>query len=253
MILPQAIARVLAPLASNSLELVKTTSIAALVAMPELLRSARVAQEQTYNPTPLTAAAMIFFVLLWPFARWVAEARARHDHEAEMKRLVGKTALDHRRLLRHRPRHRAQVPRGRRRAPADGHHRGGASKAASRRTRSSTSPFFQGDVSREADVEEAVRRAAAPRNRLDILVNDAVVRSGKKLTDTSLEEWNRVHGGERHRRVPDVPCRHAPACCRQEIRSEVRGRIVNISSQHGMIASPERLRLRRLQGRRSSI
>ena len=72
-ILPQAISRVLAPLASNSLELVKTTSIAALVALPELLRSARVAQEQTYNPTPLTAAAVIFFVLLWPFARWVAK------------------------------------------------------------------------------------------------------------------------------------------------------------------------------------
>jgi len=71
-ILPQAIARVMAPLASNSLELVKTTSIAALVALPELLRSARVAQEQTYNPTPLTAAAVIFFVLLFPFARWVA-------------------------------------------------------------------------------------------------------------------------------------------------------------------------------------
>ena len=63
-ILPQAIARVMAPLASNSLELVKT--------LPELLRSARVAQEQTYNPTPLTAAAIIFFVMLWPFARWVA-------------------------------------------------------------------------------------------------------------------------------------------------------------------------------------
>ncbi|HZP98519.1 MAG TPA: amino acid ABC transporter permease [Reyranella sp.] len=71
-ILPQALSRVLAPLASNSLELVKTTSIAALVALPELLRSARVAQEQTYNPTPLTAVAVIFFVLLWPFARWVA-------------------------------------------------------------------------------------------------------------------------------------------------------------------------------------
>jgi polar amino acid transport system permease protein len=72
-ILPQALVRVLAPLASNSLELVKTTSIAALVALPELLRSARVAQEQTYNPTPLTAAAVIFFFLLFPFARWVAK------------------------------------------------------------------------------------------------------------------------------------------------------------------------------------
>jgi polar amino acid transport system permease protein len=71
-ILPQAIRNVMAPLASNSLELVKTTPIAALVALPELLRSARVAQEQTYNPTPLTAAAILFFVMLYPFARWVA-------------------------------------------------------------------------------------------------------------------------------------------------------------------------------------
>jgi len=42
------------------------------VAVPELLRSARVAQEQMYNPTPLIAAAAIFFVLLLPFARLVA-------------------------------------------------------------------------------------------------------------------------------------------------------------------------------------
>jgi polar amino acid transport system permease protein len=71
-ILPQVLRKVVAPLASNSLELVKATSIAAVVALPELLRSARVAQEQTYNPTPLTAAAVIFFVMLWPFAHWVS-------------------------------------------------------------------------------------------------------------------------------------------------------------------------------------
>jgi len=76
-ILPQAIRNVLAPLASNSLELVKTTSIASLVALPELLRSARVAQEQTYNPTPLMAAAVIFFILLWPAARYVARLERR--------------------------------------------------------------------------------------------------------------------------------------------------------------------------------
>jgi polar amino acid transport system permease protein len=71
-VLPQAVRIVLAPLATNSLELIKTTSIASLVALPELLRSARVAQEQTYNPTPLMAAAIIFLVLLWPLARLVA-------------------------------------------------------------------------------------------------------------------------------------------------------------------------------------
>jgi polar amino acid transport system permease protein len=76
-LLPQAIRKVIAPLAGNALELVKTTSIGALVAMPELLRSARVAQEQTYNPTPLMAAAVIYFVLLWPFSRWVAVLERR--------------------------------------------------------------------------------------------------------------------------------------------------------------------------------
>lgn len=76
-IFPQVLRKVLAPLASNSLELVKTTSIASMVALPELLRSARVAQEQTYNPTPLTAAAVIFFVMLWPFSHWVSRMERR--------------------------------------------------------------------------------------------------------------------------------------------------------------------------------
>ncbi len=103
-------------------------------------------------------------------------------------------------------------------------------------------PFFQGDVSKEADVEEAVRRATAlgggPTGRLDIVVNDAVVRIGKKLTDTSLDEWNRVMAVN----VTGVflMCRAAVRqMLTQEIRNEARGRIVNISSQHGMIASPE--------------
>ena len=76
-VLPQALRGIAAPLASNSLELVKATSIAALAALPELLRSARVAQEQTYNPTPLMVAALIYFVLLWPFAYAVARLERR--------------------------------------------------------------------------------------------------------------------------------------------------------------------------------
>ncbi|MBR0644511.1 ABC transporter permease subunit [Plastoroseomonas hellenica] len=76
-VLPQALRAVAAPLASNSLELVKATSVAALAALPELLRSARVAQEQTYNPTPLMMAALLYFVLLWPFAHLVARLERR--------------------------------------------------------------------------------------------------------------------------------------------------------------------------------
>lgn len=99
-------------------------------------------------------------------------------------------------------------------------------------------PFFRGDVANEGDVEEAVRRASQPTGRFDIVVNDAVVRVGKKLTDTSLEEWNRVMAVN----VTGVflMCRAAVRrMLTQEIRNEARGRIVNISSQHGMIAAPE--------------
>ncbi len=99
-------------------------------------------------------------------------------------------------------------------------------------------PFFQGDVSSEKDVEEAVRRATALTGRLDIVVNDAVIRTGKPLVETSLEEWNRVMAVN----VTGVflMCRAAVRqMLTQDIRHEARGRIVNISSQHGMISSPE--------------
>ena len=99
-------------------------------------------------------------------------------------------------------------------------------------------PFFQGDVSREADAEEAVRRAAAPTGRLDILVNDAVLNLGGKLADTTLADWNRTF--DVNLTGVFLMCRAAiRQMQRQEIRNEVRGRIVNISSQHGMVASPE--------------
>jgi len=99
-------------------------------------------------------------------------------------------------------------------------------------------PFYQGDVSKEADVERAVRLAASSTGRLDVVVNDAVVRAGKPLVETSLEEWNHVMAVN----VTGVflVCRAAVRrMLTQEIRNEARGRIVNISSQHGMIAAPE--------------
>ncbi len=76
-ILPQALRNVFPPLASNALELVKTTSIASLVALPELIRTARIAQEQTYNPTPLVAVAVLFLVMLGPFSIGIAMLERR--------------------------------------------------------------------------------------------------------------------------------------------------------------------------------
>ncbi len=68
-ILPQAVRNVLPDLLSNTLEVIKLTSLASVVALPELLRMARVAQGLTYNPTPLVLAALIYLVLLAPAVR----------------------------------------------------------------------------------------------------------------------------------------------------------------------------------------
>ena len=68
-ILPQATRNVLPDLVSNTLEVVKLTSLASVVALPELLRMARVAQGVTFNPTPLVLAALVYLVMLWPFVR----------------------------------------------------------------------------------------------------------------------------------------------------------------------------------------
>jgi polar amino acid transport system permease protein len=76
-VLPQAIKAVVPPLTSNTLELIKLTSIASVVALPELLRTARLAQDLVYNPTPLMAAALLYFLMLWPLVRLISRLDRR--------------------------------------------------------------------------------------------------------------------------------------------------------------------------------
>lgn len=70
--LPQAVRNVLPDLLSNTMELVKLTSLASIVAVPELLHSADLARSVTYNTSPLVLAALIYLVLLWPVVRLIA-------------------------------------------------------------------------------------------------------------------------------------------------------------------------------------
>ena len=76
-VLPQAVRNVLPDLVSNTLEVVKLTSIASVVALPELLFQARQAQSVTYNPTPIVAVAVIYFLLLWPVVRLLSRLENR--------------------------------------------------------------------------------------------------------------------------------------------------------------------------------
>ena len=76
-VLPQAVRNVLPDLVSNTLEVVKLTSIASVVALPELLYQARQAQSVTYNPTPIVMAAIGYFILLWPLVRLLSRLENR--------------------------------------------------------------------------------------------------------------------------------------------------------------------------------
>ena len=57
MVLPQAVRIVIPPITSNSINVLKDTALASVVAMPDLLKQATQAQALAANPTPLIAAA----------------------------------------------------------------------------------------------------------------------------------------------------------------------------------------------------
>lgn len=70
-VLPQAVRIVVPPLTSNSINVLKDTALASVVAMPDLLKQATQAQALSANPTPLIAAAGIYLLLLLPLVRLV--------------------------------------------------------------------------------------------------------------------------------------------------------------------------------------
>src|SRR5271163_2860252 len=76
-VLPQGIRNVLPELLSNTIELVKLTTLASVIAAPELLHSADLARSLTYNSSPLVLAAAIYLVVLWPLVRLMRRMERR--------------------------------------------------------------------------------------------------------------------------------------------------------------------------------
>lgn len=101
-----------------------------------------------------------------------------------------------------------------------------------------TADHLDMDVANETEVQQAVDFLVARDGRIDVLVNDAAISVGKPLTETSLEEWNRVLGVNLTG-VFLMSRAAVRAMLEQAPLNDVRGRIVNISSQHGMVACPQ--------------
>jgi NAD(P)-dependent dehydrogenase (short-subunit alcohol dehydrogenase family) len=96
--------------------------------------------------------------------------------------------------------------------------------------------FEKTDVARWEDVDSLIAKTVARYGRLDILVNNAATYSGTALLDTSAEQWERVL------RVNLTGmfngCKRAiRQMLTQEPRNEVRGRLINLGSQHGIIST----------------
>jgi NAD(P)-dependent dehydrogenase (short-subunit alcohol dehydrogenase family) len=98
--------------------------------------------------------------------------------------------------------------------------------------------FFQtADVARWNDIDDLVSETVRRYGRLDIIVNNAATYTGTSLADTTEEDWDLVMGVNLTGMF--FGCKRAvQQFLTQAPRNEVRGRIVNISSQQGMIASP---------------
>jgi len=102
---------------------------------------------------------------------------------------------------------------------------------------SANAMFIKADIARADEVEHVFAQSAARFGRLDILVNNAAIHAPAPLAETEEADWDRVM---------DVNLKGAFLCSRaavrimlkQDVVNEARGRIINISSQHGMISAP---------------
>lgn len=89
-LLPQAVRIVMPDLLGNVLEIVKLTSIASVVGLPELLYQARQAQSVTYNATPIVGAALVYFLLLWPLVRILSRLERERLTSVASRRAPGR-------------------------------------------------------------------------------------------------------------------------------------------------------------------
>ncbi len=90
---------------------------------------------------------------------------------------------------------------------------------------------FQADISREEEVAAMLARIEAWQGPVDILVNNAGIALEGLLTDTTVEEWDRVFA---------VNVRGAFLCARSVLPGMIsrrRGRIVNIASMWGQVGA----------------
>jgi NAD(P)-dependent dehydrogenase (short-subunit alcohol dehydrogenase family) len=97
--------------------------------------------------------------------------------------------------------------------------------------------FHKTDVAQWDDVDALIADTVARHGRLDIMVNNAAIFSGTGLLDSSSADWERVMGVNMTGMF--YGCKRAvQQMVLQEPQNEVRGRLINLGSQQGIVNSP---------------
>jgi glucose 1-dehydrogenase len=107
------------------------------------------------------------------------------------------------------------------------------------RSQGGRATHIDADVSSEADCERLVAAAVERTGALDLVVNNAVLAGShsKPLLETGPADWDAMMAV--NLRGPYLLCRAAVRqMLGQPLAGDARGRIVNITSQHGMVGCP---------------
>ena len=101
------------------------------------------------------------------------------------------------------------------------------------------SVYVETDVSRWADVDRVVSAAVDERGRLDVIVNSALFLGAhsKGILETTEDDWDAMMAV--NLRGVFLSCKRAlQQMVRQEPVAEVRGRVINMASQMGLVGTP---------------
>jgi 3-hydroxybutyrate dehydrogenase len=92
--------------------------------------------------------------------------------------------------------------------------------------------YSPADMTRPAEIEAMVTLAKETYGRLDILVNNAGVQHVEKVEDFPVDWWDRIIA------INLSSAFHATRAAVPVMKAQGRGRIVNLASVHGLVASP---------------
>jgi 3-hydroxybutyrate dehydrogenase len=92
--------------------------------------------------------------------------------------------------------------------------------------------YHGADMTKPAEIAEMVAYAKAQFGRLDILVNNAGVQHVSPIEDFPIDKWDQIIA------INLTSAFHATRAAVPIMKAQKHGRIVNIASAHGLVASP---------------